>query len=213
MPDLLAAALVGVAAGLGVAVPLGAVGVLLVRTGLTGGWRPAAAGALGVAGVDLGYAALAVLVGSSVAGLLAGREREVRVLGGLVLGAIATRGLWRLWRERRAGAGSPGGAGAAVWAGVSPVRTWARFVALTALNPMTVVYFTVAAAAFATRWQGVGERVAFVAGVGLASATWQLVLAGVGAVAGARTGPRVRVWFGAAGDLAVLALAVVLLIA
>jgi threonine/homoserine/homoserine lactone efflux protein len=35
----------GALAGLGVALPLGAVGVLIVQEGISGGWRPASAAA------------------------------------------------------------------------------------------------------------------------------------------------------------------------
>ena len=44
----------GALAGLGVALPLGAVGVLIVQEGIAGGWRPASAAATGVALVDGG---------------------------------------------------------------------------------------------------------------------------------------------------------------
>ena len=75
--------------------PLGAVGVLLLRTGMAHGWRPAGAGALGVATVDLGYAAVAVGAGAAVTAALDGHERPVRLVGALVLAAIAVRGLLR----------------------------------------------------------------------------------------------------------------------
>ncbi|MCV2393152.1 LysE family transporter [Actinotalea sp. M2MS4P-6] len=208
MPDLVAALLVGVVAGLGVAVPLGAVGVLLLRTGIVDGWRVAASAALGVASVDLAYAAVATVAGSAVVVVLAGREHTVRLVGAVVLVLLAGRGLWGAWRARR----SPVGPDAAVVrpAAAGVRRTWARFVGLTALNPLTVVYFAVVAAGLATRWVGVGERVTFVIGVGVASAAWQLVLAGVGAYAGAKAGPGTRLALGVAGDLVVLGLAVAL---
>jgi len=50
------AALLGLAAGLAVALPLGAIGLLLVREGLTHGPRIGAAGALAIGVVDLLYA-------------------------------------------------------------------------------------------------------------------------------------------------------------
>ena len=209
MPEVISALLLGGVAGLGVAVPLGAVGVLLLRTGIASGWRPAAAGALGVASVDLAYAAVATVAGSAVAAVLAGHERAVRLAGAAVLGVLAARGLWRVWRARRApGADLQPETGRS---GVGGARlAWARFVGLTALNPLTVVYFAVVAAGLATRWTGVAERVAFVLGVGAASAAWQLVLAGLGAVAGSRARPGARLVLGVLGDVVVLGLAVVL---
>lgn len=209
MSATLSALLVGVVAGLGVAVPLGAVGVLLLRTGIGRGWQVAAAGALGVASVDLAYAVVATLFGSAVAAVLRGHEHQVRLIGAAVLAVIALRGLWRVWRSRgrlaEESAALPGPGEAA-----RPWQTWVSFVGLTALNPMTVIYFAVVAAGLASRWHGVAAPVAFVVGVGVASAAWQLVLAGLGAFAGARSGPRVRVALGVLGDVVVLALAVAL---
>ncbi len=206
MPSAL---LLGVAAGLGVAVPLGAVGVLLLRTGLTSGWRTAAAGALGVASVDLVYAAVATVAGSAVAALLAGHESAVRLAGAAVLGVLAARGLWRVWSARRSSAAGLEVAMDRTGAG-SARAVWARFVGLTALNPLTVVYFGVVAAGLATRWAGAAERAAFVVGVGASSAVWQLALAGLGAFAGSRARPGVRVGLGVLGDVVVLGLAVAL---
>ncbi len=206
VPAVLSALLVGAVSGLGVAVPLGAVGVLLVRTGISDGWRVASAGASGVASVDLGYAALATLAGSAVVALLAGHERAVRLVGAVVLALLAARGLWATWRARRSPGADPeadgrGGSGA--------LATWARFVGLTALNPLTVVYFAVVATGLATRWTGAPERVAFVVGVGAASAAWQLVLAGLGAFAGTAR-PTARLALGVLADVLVLGLAVAL---
>lgn len=210
MSATLSALLVGIVAGLGVAVPLGAVGVLLLRTGIASGWRVAAAGALGVASVDLAYAAVATLFGSAVAAVLRGHEHQVRLVGAAVLAVIAVRGLWRVWRGRGRLTEESGAAPGAAPNAARPWQTWASFVGLTALNPMTVIYFAVVAAGLASRWHGVAAPAAFVVGVGVASAAWQLVLAGLGAFAGARSGPRVRVALGVLGDLVVLALAVVL---
>lgn len=201
MSDALAALLLGAVAGLGVAMPLGAVGVLLLRTGMTHGWRPAGAAALGVATVDLGYAAVAVAAGAAVTAALDGHERPVRLVGAAVLAAIALRGLLRARRPAADVGPEPP---------ARPGPTYARFVGLTAVNPLTAVYFAVVAAGFAHRLDGTVPSVAFVLGVGAASAAWQLALAGAGSAAGMRAGPRARAWFGTAGDLVVLGLAVAL---
>jgi arginine exporter protein ArgO len=83
--------LAGLLAGLGVAVPLGAVGVLLVQEGVTRGWRPAAAGATGVALVDGAYALVAVVAGTAISSALAGRERAIQVVGAVVLLAVGAK--------------------------------------------------------------------------------------------------------------------------
>ena len=52
---------------------------------------------------------------------------------------------------------------------------YARFVAMTAANPLTIASFAAVAAATAPR--GAAAAIAVVAGVGLGSAAWHLVLA------------------------------------
>ncbi|MBC7291337.1 MAG: LysE family transporter, partial [Actinotalea sp.] len=74
----------------------------------------------------------------------------------------------------------------------APGRTFLRFVALTAVNPLTVVYFVAVAAGLADRLATPTAAVAFVVGIGVASAAWQLALAAAGTALGARVSPRLR---------------------
>ncbi|MFE4605372.1 hypothetical protein ACFRKE_31425 [Kitasatospora indigofera] len=157
--------LAGGAAGLGVALPLGAIGVLLLEEGRRG-WRAAAGAAAAVAVADLLYAALAVTVGSRLSALLAGWEAWTRAASAALLGVIAVRGLLALLRprERR---GAPAGAGAGVVTGAGSEGTageagdgggaasrgrgdsgaggaapaFVRFLLLTLVNPATALYF------------------------------------------------------------------------
>ncbi|MFG2696443.1 LysE family transporter [Kitasatospora sp. NPDC048407] len=193
------AAVEGVVAGLGVAVPLGAVGVLLLQEGRRG-WAPAAGGATAVAAVDGAYATVAVLAGPRVAHLLTGHESAVRAVSALLLGAIAVHGLLGLRRtaEPTEPAEAPSVGSAA--------RAFGRFALLTLVNPLTALYFTALITA-----RGADARAgatAFVTGVFLASLVWQHLLAAAGAFAGAKLGPRVRRSTYAAGYglVAVLAL-------
>ncbi len=199
----------GALVGLGVAMPLGAIGVLLLQTGVARGFRVAAAAGLGVAAVDLAYAVVAVLAGAAVARALDGHERAVQVAGAVVLAGVAAAGVVKWWRMR--GRAEVAG-GAASAGGVSPLRTFAGFVALTAINPLTVVYFAAVVAGLADRLTSPGARVAFVVGIGVASAAWQVGLGAVGAALGARVGPRVRTVLTLAGHGVVGALAVVLVV-
>jgi arginine exporter protein ArgO len=180
------ALLAGVIAGLGVAMPLGAIGVLLVQEGILRGWRPAAAGATGVALVDLGYATAAVTAGTLVTTALTGHERTVRRVGAVVLLLVVARGLWVLRRPAR-DVGVPEPVGAAP-AG----RVLGRFVALTAVNPLTAIYFVVLTAGLGDRVSGAGRGAAFVLGVFAASLAWQLALAAAGSLAGHRLPPWAR---------------------
>src|SRR4051794_41928451 len=90
--DVTAAFGAGALAGLGVALPLGAIGVLLLQEGITGGWRPAFAAGTGVALVDGAYAALAVAAGAAGARGPPGGGRGVPPLGAPPVRARAPRG-------------------------------------------------------------------------------------------------------------------------
>jgi len=198
MPPAVDALGAGALAGLGVALPLGAVGVLIVQEGLTGGWRPASAAATGVALVDGAYAAVAVAAGAAVSTALAGVERGIQLVGAVVLLAVAVRGLLAL---RAPAAITPG-------APAPGARVLRRFVALTAVNPMTAVYFVVLTAGLGDVVTDAASRVAFATGVLLASLAWQLTLAGAASFAGARLPGWSRVATSVAGHLLVLGYAV-----
>jgi threonine/homoserine/homoserine lactone efflux protein len=245
MDAVLTATALGLAVGLGIAVPLGAIGVLLLQTGMAAGWRTAAAGGLGAAAVDLVYAAAAVAAGTAVAGALAAQSRSVQVLGAVVLALVAVRGVVGLVRPDTTsapvsvpGAPSPaagscadvapssvatGCVGARRSSGTltaaparaavrapSPWRTFLRFVALTAVNPLTVVFFVAVSAGLADRLATPAAAAAFVVGIGAASAAWQLALAATGALLGARVSPRLRTLLSLAGYAVVGGFAVAL---
>ena len=83
-----------------------------------------------------------------------------------------------------------------------------RFVALTAVNPLTAVYFVVLTAGLGDTVAGASAGTRFALGVFLASWAWQLVLATVGALAGARLPGWARTATGVVGYLVVLGYAV-----
>ncbi|MEV4193409.1 hypothetical protein AB0J65_18785, partial [Streptomyces toxytricini] len=129
MTELLSPALAGAAAGLGVAMPMGAMSVLLLQEAVRDR-RTAVAAASGVAAVDLGYAALATALGPWVASQVAPVEAWIRLAAASVLLAIAAHGLAGAARIRQpaptaaggtagpgAGAGGAGGVSAADGAG------------------------------------------------------------------------------------------------
>lgn len=210
------ALLLGVVAGLAVAMPLGPVGVLLLRTGLTSPRRVAFAAAAGVATVDLVYAVLAVLIGARVADVVGAHDVGLRRAAGavlLVVGVVEVVRSVRRMRARRATQATSGDAppdDAAREA--SALRTYGRFVALTAVNPLTALTFATVAAGLAARLATTGPAhavalLAFPLGVGVASLAWQCVLAGASGLVGTRLSPRVRAIteVGAAGLVVVLA--------
>jgi arginine exporter protein ArgO len=181
-----AAVLAGLLAGYGIAVPVGAIGVLLVGLSARGGWRIGAGAALGVATADGVYAAVAVLGGQGAARLLAPVSTPLRWAAVAVLLGIAARTALGALRRR----GAPSGDGKERVAAGSPVRAYAALLGLTLLNPATVVYFVALVLGGSARQQA---GTVFALAAFLASASWQLLLAVGGALLGRTlTGERGR---------------------
>jgi arginine exporter protein ArgO len=164
----------GVAAGYGIAIPVGAIAVLIVLTAARESFQAGLAAGLGAASADVVYATVAVVAGAALSAPLAGVERTLHLVGGIVLVLIAALGLVRAFRARPSEAHD---------LELKPLATYARFLGLTLINPLTVVYFASIVLGNAAGLSS-AEAVAFVAGVGLASASWQTLLATTGALAG-----------------------------
>ncbi|MEU8112042.1 LysE family transporter [Micromonospora sp. NPDC048947] len=203
--------LAGLVAGYGVAIPVGAIAILILGLSARTTFRVGAAAALAVATADGLYAVVAVLGGAGLAGIIAPVAGPLRVVAAVVLLGLAGHGLWRAWsahRSQRPPTAREGG-------GMStPGRAYAALLGLTLLNPMTVLYFTALVLGRRdTADSGVAPVALFVAGVFLASASWQLVIAGGGTVVGrALTGPRGRLVTGLASSALIAALAVAALL-
>lgn len=188
----------GALAGYGIAIPVGAIAVLIVDVGLRLGYLPAFLAGAGAATADMVYAALAVIAGGLLASMLKQYAPPLRFVSALVLLAIGVLGLWRA-TKRSVQAISPqtlkGGRG----------QIYVQFLGLTLINPLTVVYFS-ALILGGTLGDGVAlvDRVAFVAGAGLASLSWQTLLAGIGAFASTKLPPRFKVLTSFLGNLVVI---------
>jgi len=204
-----AALLAGVVAGYAIALPVGAVATYLVGLAARHPWRVGAAGALGIATVDGTYGLLAALGGAAVAGLVAPVATPLRIVSAVVLvgfAAVTARQAWGEWRTHRAG-GSAGDAAAPT----SAWRTYARLVAITAVNPATVLFFVVVVAGWHVPDGGAGRATAavlFGLGAFVSSASWQLVLVTAGTALGrVLSGPRGRLGtaLASAGLMVVLA--------
>ncbi|MGW5346537.1 LysE family transporter [Streptomyces sp. NPDC004050] len=223
MTELLTRALAGTVAGLGVAMPMGAMSVLLLQEAMRDR-RTAVAAAAGIAAVDLGYAALATALGPWVASHVTPVEAWIRLAAAAILLAIAAHGLRGAARDPGppvpgavpAGAGTGAAAGAdhghdGVGGGSAPgrggdgasggggggggrARTFARYVGLTAVNPTTALYFAALTTAQAATLHTAASAAAFLTGVAAASLLWQQTLVAVGALAGRKVPARVRVW-------------------
>ena len=197
--DASAALIAGLAAGLAIAMQVGAVSLLLVEAAVVGGPRSGVAAGMGVATADLAFAVVAAAAGAAAGAALAGHEGEIRVFAAIVVAAIAVHGLVALARERSAAA-PPREATRG-----KPATMYARFLAITAANPLTIASFAAVAAALSL--DGPVAAVAFAAGVGVASAAWHLALTLAAGHAGRWMTPRVRRGLAVGGRVAVLAIA------
>jgi threonine/homoserine/homoserine lactone efflux protein len=199
----------GILAGLGIAVPVGPIAVLLVDLSTRRGFAHALPAAIGAASADLTYAAVAAVVGLAVAdtvGSFAGPLRAISVVALLAIVVIRTR---ELLRDRGRDAGT-----SVERVDPSAIRTYGAFLGLTLLNPVTITYF----AALILGLQddalaGAGAKALFVAGAFAASASWQVLLIAAGAVLHHRLPERAQLVTGAIGNLVILGFAVRLAVA
>ena len=181
--------------------PVGAVAALIVALTVRTSFRVGLGAALGVATVDGTYAAVAVVAGGVVAQVLAPIERPLRIGSAVVLLAIA---LWLVVSALRSRPERETGNG---WV-TTPLRAWLTYVAITVVNPATVIYFAAIVLANRDLVEGPAEGTAFVLAAFLASASWQVLVAGSGALLGrALTGPRARVVTGLVSGVAIGVLA------
>jgi arginine exporter protein ArgO len=193
--------LAGVVAGYGIAVPVGAIGVLIAGLSARTSLRVGAAAGMGAATADGIYALVAVAGGAAVASAVAPVATPLRWAGALVLLALA--GWTALGAIRRPGITERDERPA------TALRAYAGVLALTLLNPATVIYF----AALVLGSGGAGGGVWFVAGAFLASASWQLLIAGGGSLIGRfLTGDRGRLITALVSSLVIAALALHLLL-
>jgi threonine/homoserine/homoserine lactone efflux protein len=196
--DPTAALIAGLAAGLAIAVQVGAVSLLLVETAVAGGPRVGIAAGMGVATVDLLFAAAAAAAGATAGAVLAAHETEIRLVAAATLAGIAVHGLIGL---RRAGAATSGGQ----VGDEDPRAHYTRFFAITLLNPLTIASF--AAVATSLPLDDAAAAVAFATGVGAASAGWHLFLTAMAGHAGRWVTPRIQRGLGVGGRIVVLLLA------
>jgi arginine exporter protein ArgO len=169
----------GAVAGLAVAMPIGAVGSYLI--GLAARERPptAAAAALGIASVDGVYAILAALSGAVVHELLSEASGWLTWAAAITLGLVAVHTMRLAIRRYRGHTGT-----LAQHSKLSPARAYLSLFALTAINPATVITFAavvIGRSQIGPSWLAMAL---FALGAFVASAVWQLLLAGGGSLLG-----------------------------
>jgi arginine exporter protein ArgO len=169
----------GAMTGLAVAMPIGAIGTYLI--GLAAGERTptAAAAALGVASVDGAYAIVAALAGAGVHELLSEASGWLTWAAAITLGLVAVHTMRLAIRRYRGHTGT-----LAQHSKLSPARAYLSLFALTAINPATVITFAavvIGRSQIGSSWLAVAL---FALGAFVASAVWQLLLAGGGSLLG-----------------------------
>lgn len=172
----------GLVAGYGIAVPVGAVATYLVSLTARTSLRTGVCAALGVATADGLYALLATLGGTALAAALRPLLVPLRWASALVLAILAVRGAITAVRHHRAQRRTTGSPPPPP---PSPPRAYLALLGITLLNPTTVIYF--AALVLGTRATDAVsplEQGVFVLAAFTASASWQLLLAGGGALLG-----------------------------
>ncbi|WP_179887300.1 LysE/ArgO family amino acid transporter [Streptomyces sp. ms184] len=187
---MIAVLIAGLLAGFGIAMPVGAVATYLVALTARTSLRIGVFAALGVATADGLYALIAVTGGSTITPLIEPVLLPLRWASASVLIVLA---LWggvtgiRQFRKQQTAIRTDK-------TPLTPVRAYVGLLAITMMNPMTVIYFTalVLGSNIATAATH-GEQVVFVCGAFAASASWQLLLASGGALLGRTlTGSRGR---------------------
>jgi arginine exporter protein ArgO len=207
--SVLDAAIAGLLAGYGIAIPVGAIAVLIIETAARHGGRIGAAAGLGAASVDGIYAALAVLFGAGIAAVLAPVAEPLRWLSVVVLVAIAGLGIRRAIRDGPSRTETRLAPDPAATRGTAPRagRTYLGFVGITLLNPMTVAYFGALVLGLPALRGGAAERLVFAAAAFVASASWQLLLAAFGSLLHRHASPGAIRATSVAGDLIILGFA------
>lgn len=196
----------GLLAGYGVAVPVGAIGVLIMGLSARGSLLIGAGAGLGTATADGLYALIAVAGGTAVAGLIRPVATPLRIVAAVVLVGLAGRTAWSAWREHRAPVSvrQPGRLSLG-----TPLRAYGGLLGLTLLNPATVVYFSVLVlGGQAGQDRSLVAAGLFVVAAFVASASWQLTLAAGGSVLGrVLSGPRGRLGTALVSSAVILVLA------
>ncbi|MFI7315625.1 LysE family transporter [Streptomyces venezuelae] len=186
----------GLLAGYGIAMPVGGVGTYLVALTARTTLKTGACAALGVATADGLYALVAAVGGASLTNAIEPAMTPLRWASVLVLVAMAAKGTLTAAREYKnhhtntkpttnTKPNSTPVTAHAPHTPLRPTRAYAALLGLTLLNPATVIYFAaLVLGSPATESLTHAEQAAFALAAFIASASWQLLLAGGGALLG-----------------------------
>jgi arginine exporter protein ArgO len=162
----------GLLAGYGIAMPVGAVALYLIRLGATACLCIGAAAGLGAATGDGAFALAGVAGGSGLARQIHAIADPLHLAAGVALAVVAAwMGLAAVRRYRTPTAG----AGMALR---NPLRAYVTLAGVTVLNPLTLVYWAalILGRQASTATLTPTQAAVFAVAVAAASASWQLVL-------------------------------------
>ena len=198
----------GALAGLGLAIPLGPMAILLVSTTIKHGRQTGSFGALAMASVDFTYAALVFAFGSVVIAALSDWVFPLRILGSLILVYVGAKIL--IDARKSSGIEAPDVTNSPV----SKFKTFAKFFGLTVLNPATAFYFVGITPSVASLSQGSATTSVFLFAIGVfvGSVVWQFFLVFAATLTKSFSDQRVQRRIQYAGGFLILALAVGLLL-
>lgn len=200
----------GAIAGYAIAIPVGAIAILILETALQRGFAHGFAAGTGTASADLIYATVAATLGTLVAVWLAPIAPLLKILSGIFLIFFGLRGLFLLWRSRP----QPMAADSEVkTSNAGLIKTYATFLSLTILNPATIAYFAALIIGGSVSAQPtLANKAVFVVGAFFASWSWQSFLAGMGALAHRHLRPGFKFWTSLVGNFIIILLGVKIMI-
>jgi arginine exporter protein ArgO len=197
----------GALAGFAIAIPVGAIAILILETGLQRGFWHAFAAGSGAATADLIYATIAATLGTLVAQYLEPIAPFLKIVSAAFLIVLGARGLWQAWQVR---GNHELLHGKAINASIG--QTYFKLLGLTILNPATIAYFAaLILGGTVGKTPTAADKAAFVAGAWLASWSWQSLLAVISALAHRHLPPSFRLWTSFVGNVIIIALGIKIL--
>lgn len=201
---MLASFINGALAGYAIAIPVGAIAILILETGLQRGFWHAFAAGSGTATADLIYSTIAVTLGTLVAQFLEPVALMLKIVSAAFLVGLGLWGLGKTWQARsRANGAEPKALDASI------IRTYLALLGLTILNPATIAYFAalILGGTVGTT-PSLADKGAFVLGAALSSWSWQSVIAAIGALAHKHLPHGFRAWTSVVGNMIIIALGI-----
>lgn len=191
----------GVLAGYGIAIPVGAIAILIVTMAMRCGFKIGFMAGAGAATADLLYATVASIAGATLVTVLGPVASWLQLVSAVVLLGLAAYGLWGGFKYSKDDGRTARECG--------PWMMFGQFLAITIINPLTVVYFTaLILGRDSSASPSLLEHILFILGAGLASLSWQTLLAWIGGVARGHLSKHFQLGAIIFGNLLIICLAV-----